>query len=256
MKIVFIMLKELFIVSEYGTIITYENYSNDTPSDRKDPALISAFITAIQGFSRENFDSRFKGMELETETIFIVFDKVYTIGVFSSDELEVAAFKALNSISEYFNSNFSEQDYDGRELVLTTELQSVLDVVSRHKIKRHKLVISVLLIVIGTLFYFPSQLLNINSTLQYYSWAAVLVGLSIISGQLTPQRWVGIFLGFLVAGLPSLLVFVEYSSNQFMLSDYTYVMVWFPWTISSYITDRKYINTVPIPSIPIISNFF
>ena len=252
------MLKELFVVSEAGTIIDYQNYRTNDDTAHKDPVLISAFITAVQGFSRETFNSRFKGMELEDQTIFVVFDQVYFIGVFSYDELEPAAFRLLHKLADFFNAHYGEKDYEGVELDLQEEFAPVLRTTTITKFKRRNLLLAGIIIVAMTLLYFPIfSMIQQGLTTRFYTWIASLFVGSVICGRLVPQRWIATLASLLAGLLPSFLVLFEIkASDSLVLSDYTYALVFIPWIVSSFLTDRKYINTTITPRIPIISRIF
>lgn len=252
------MLKELFVVAESGTIVYYKNYIDNKIEEFHDPTLISAFITAIQGFSNETFHSRFKGMELENQTLFVIFNQAYFIGVFSYDELEAGAFRLLNKIAIEFNSKYSEDDYFGRQIDLTEELKEVINSTTINKFKPYNILVAFFLIILATLLYFPIfNQIKMDLNADFYVWVVFLLLASIICSRLVPQRWIALITACIFSFIPTFFIFFVVKSNErFVFADYSAAIVILPWLIGAYIFERRYVHTGIIPKIPIISSIF
>ena len=247
------MLKELFIVNKTGTLVYHNSYTPD--KIKRDPVLLSAFITAIEGFSNETFDSEFKGMEFDNQTVFVVFKEVYFIGIFSYDELSAAAFYLLNSIADKFNSSYKPQDYEFKALDLDGDLDPIFNQIVKRKVTTPKLLLALLLVVLGALCFYIFEAIGKNSNiiLWFYLWVFLEAGVGVFNGWLMPQRWIAFVVGFIYAFIPSGIIFFSGIRDSFFLADYSAFLFMVAWVLSAYGFERRHINVGITSRIPFVS---
>lgn len=246
------MLMEIFVVSEAGIPVYHKNFTK-TKIDRE-PTLISAFITATQGFSQETFNSRFKRMEFDAQSVYLIFNKVYIIGIFSYDELSAAAFRLLNIINAKFNEKYTEQDYLVNNLDLDDLVIPIVESSTIIKYSPQLFGLSFIVILISSLLYYPiTSAFGSNELVGFYSWVSIVLLGSIICGRIVSQRWVAIIVSFFYTFLPSFIVlFSSQLQDKFVFSDYTAFFVMIPWTLTAYSFERKYIHNTITPKIPVL----
>ena len=242
------MLKELYFVTDSGVLLSH--YINDKDVIPKEVHLLSAFITAIQGFSAETFHSQLKGMEMENETIFVHYNQIYTIGVFTNDEPDRASFRLLRKLNDAFIKEYSEQLEMSEILSCEEVVKPVIVVNSIVKLSRRSfLTIFILTVILSALMWFiPLFDPREGNYVPYFAiWITGLFG-----GYLVPQRWWAVILSFLLAFFPSMITLFKHS--VFFYADYLAVIYILPWLVIALFRDTQKISSVPIPKIPFLSS--
>ncbi len=241
------MLKGLYFVSESGNLISYVLLDENVPTEEH---LFSAFVTALEGFSKETLGSHFKGMRFEREKIIVHFNRVYTIGIFTDDELDSAANRVLALANEHFIEMFGNEIDSHHFIDASPHIMPILEKSSTVKVSPRRIGLFVGLMTIACLviLMFPKLFQSEGILLVLF----LLLGLA--GGFMIPQRWWATLLASILVNPPAFLLI--YNGFTFFYADYFAVYFIFIFVMVSFILDRKKISKTPVPHIPFISNIF